>query len=208
MTDGNMAIPVSPVTEDEMNQIQVLFKKAADTLIAFSTMHSEVESMKSELAELRNATNRYRNQIDMQDEVMYKLRREREELLQNEGKAKQEADVAKADLVSLQGEYSSAQDALVQVNARLTEVRNDRDHAQYQVEELKEKVKGLEDTIAKFRDLARALEPVPTPQDLGEKVSDQRSVDPVPFPAYPHDITRDRDQSYDPDQSQEVKQGW
>jgi len=67
---------VSPVSEGEMSQIQAMFKRAADTIIAYSSLYDQVQSLQKQVNELQGMVNRYRNQIDTQDEALYKLRRE------------------------------------------------------------------------------------------------------------------------------------
>src|SRR5215467_8346686 len=157
MTDGNMATSISPVSEGEMEQIQNLFKKAADTIVAFSSLSGQVEKLQAQVNDLSNQVTRYRNHIDTQDDAMYRLRQEREELTNRATEAEHSRQSAVAEAEQAKQAYNGSQARLTDLEALVASLRKDRDDAEYRVIELEDKLKVSEKTLGKFRELAVAL---------------------------------------------------
>ncbi|HSW92139.1 MAG TPA: hypothetical protein VLG09_05840 [Candidatus Saccharimonadales bacterium] len=177
MENGNTAT-ISPVSEVEMSQIQNLFKKAADTIVAFSSLTEQVERLQAQVNDLSNQVTRYRNHIDTQDDAMYRLRQEREDLTKArndaEAKAEQathEAQIAKSELEVVKVQVSD-------LDARVTRLMKDRDDAEFRAMELEDKLKKSEDMVAKFKDFAKGLGMI-TPEPKPEPVKEPEPTPPV-----------------------------
>lgn len=166
MTDGNMAT-ISPVSEGEMDQIQSLFKKAADTLVAYASISGQVEKLQAQVNDLANQVTRYRNHIDTQDDAMYRLRQEREELTKAKNDAIHEAEVARQQYEVDKQENERLTVKVQNLQDQVAKLMKDRDDAEFKALELEDKLKTANNDLGKVREFARSILPeVPIVKDM------------------------------------------
>ncbi len=154
MSDGNMAIQVSPVSEEDMSKARQVFEQALNSIVSLSQLSKDVEVLRQQVNDLTNTVNRYRSQIDTLDDALYRTRQERDEAVR---RANSEQEMRLAAERS-QHDAEQARDHLQGVTAQLTDTVNrvskERDDAQYKVMELEEKLAMANDRLNDIKSMA------------------------------------------------------
>lgn len=91
MTDGTTGFQVAPITEDEMNRVQSILKRAADAIVGMSQLHADVDMLRQTVASLQADADRLRSQNNALDEALNHSRSVRDE--QGRKLAEVEADL-------------------------------------------------------------------------------------------------------------------
>jgi chaperonin cofactor prefoldin len=79
MTDGTTGFQVAPISEDDMNKVQSILKRAADAIIGMSQLAADVDMLRSTVAGLQADTDRLRTQNANLDEALAHVRAERDQ---------------------------------------------------------------------------------------------------------------------------------
>ena len=70
MTDGTTGIQVAPITEDDMNKVTSILKRAADAIVGMSQLAADVDMLRATVASLQQDCDRLRNQNNALDEAL------------------------------------------------------------------------------------------------------------------------------------------
>lgn len=191
MTDGTTGIQVAPITEDDMNRVQTILKRAADAIIGMSQLSADVDMLRQTVAGLQADTDRLRNQNNALDEALNYSRSERDRQASELVNVKAELASAHDGAYSLKLENDKLGLVNVQLHGDLDLTRKERDDAQFQVLDLQERLTIAEGKLAKVAELHKALfpetEPAPLKKDpgLAKEWPHSAHAEPVPEPILP-----------------------
>lgn len=176
MTDGTTGINVAPVSEDEMNNIRSIFERAANSIVNVSHLHTQVQELAAQVQALKGDVEYYRDRTNQQDAELVYIRGQRDDALR-EAKALKEAH--EVDQIKLGSAHDRIVDLVKELATVVTEKNNisrQRDDAELRVMALEDIVTESEQKLADIRDFAKNL------FGLGEKPSEEKPSDPIPFP--------------------------
>lgn len=163
MPDGNMAIQVSPITEDEMNQVRNILQRAMDGVIGMSQLAADVDMLRQTVESLRLDTDRLRQTNANLDEALAQVRKERDEARSELGQVKgdlgqavNEAGRLSTNLLHLQDDYNKAV-------SDLASARTERDDHGIQVLELEEALKQAQAKLDKLAEAHASVFGLPIP---------------------------------------------
>jgi FtsZ-binding cell division protein ZapB len=196
MTDGNTGFHVAPITEDDMNRVTSILKRAMDTMIGASQLADDVDMLRQTVSGLQADVDRLRNQNNALDEALNHSRQVRDEQTRK-------IDELRNDNVMLNNHKDELQienDKLTLANEQY-QIENDKltlanDDAEFKNLELEDKLAAAEAKLAKVAELHRAIFPEPV---KAEPVSEPAPVDPVPAPApEPEPVQPDTRDTWEP----------
>jgi len=132
MTDGTTGFQVAPITEDEMNRVQAILKRAIDATMAFSQIAADVTMLRDTVAGLQADAEQLRNRNNALDEALNYSRAERDRM--SSALNNQALDLANAN--DRASQFQAKADKLTLANDQLTIdldlARKDRDNAELQ----------------------------------------------------------------------------
>ena len=166
MDNGNTAIQVSPITEDDMRQVQTILQRAVDGIVGMSQLHADVDMLRQTVQGLQADVERMRNQNATLDEALTNTRRERDLTYMANTELARKLNEAE----QLRDSFSGANDDLrVKVDglqAELRTAKQDRDDHGMRTLELEEANKTLQAKLDKLAEAHKAVfgqEATPTP---------------------------------------------
>lgn len=165
MTDGPMGIQVAPITEDEMNLVQNILKRAVDAAVGLSQLQADVQTLRNAVAGLQADTERLRNANLALDEALTKVRNER--------------DLAEAELVDLKSKAGDAATLRAEndsLRSELAQAKRERDDYGNQTLDLED---ALKHANAKLDTIRKAMQQEPFTPTKPET---------VPTPPIPDDV--------------------
>lgn len=151
MTDGTTGFQVAPITEDDMNKVQTILKRALDSIVGMSQLHADVEMLRATVSGLQADADRLRRQNEALDEALHTARTQRHDLeaklAQVETVARNasvERDKAVHDLDSVARDYAG-------LKHDFDTMHTERDDAQFQVLTLQDELKDALAKLEAFR---------------------------------------------------------
>jgi len=177
MTDGTTGIQVAPITEDEMNQVQSILKRAIDGVVGMSQLKADVDMLRETVRGLQADADRLRNANEALDQALTKVRNER--------------DAAQAELVEAQAKADRAtrlEAENADLRSQLDQAKRERDDHGMRTLELEEslkeahlKLEAIRDTFVKAFGQTPAMQPT-SPKPVPEEPFTQASFNDPPKP--------------------------
>lgn len=159
MTDGNMAIPVSPVSEEDMSKLRQTFDQALNALVGMSKLARDVEVLQTKVGDLTNQVNRYRSQIDTLDEALYRTRQERDEARTAVSAAVQAKEHAESKLYEVEQTVEHLRQDNASLNDRLVTARRESDDHMMRALEAEDKLAAANKKLEEVREHFKTLFP-------------------------------------------------
>lgn len=205
MNDGNTGIHVAPITEDEMNKVQAILKRAIDATMAFSQISADVAMLRDTVSALQADTERLRNQNNALDEALNHSRQVRDEQAKKLADTYQLLDMTASEKHDAEVKAERLERDKGQLEIDLDLTRKAKDDAEFKCLELEDKLAQAEAKLAKVAELHRSLFPEPKPEDAAKPEPSLAGWDnkvaisdePVAKPAEPAPITDSRPESVD-----------
>lgn len=208
MSDGNMATnpqgigSTDATTEDDMiAKVKEYIDRGINALVNQSKVAAEVESLRNEIAGMREQVEKVRRQNDWLDEQLVRIRGERDTAVSDATSARQSRDAAKNIIDSLQGQLDIAKTELGKDAELVETLRKERDDALYNVEEQREIISKLQGKIERFLSLAdeidRLEEPKPQQVPVTQPVAQSWNT-PKPFEPEPSTQGQSASDTYNP----------
>lgn len=176
MTDGTTAIPVGPITEDDMSKVHDILRRAADAIVGMSQLKIDVDTLRQQVAQLSDDAERLRKSNAGLEESLWQARNQRQELEAKLAEATQAMATAQREAEDWQHNANNATAKAQSLGDELASTKHDRDEAQLKVMELEDSLKSATDKLAKVKEIfgispeavqpkpeAPASEPVPMP---------------------------------------------
>ena len=197
MTDRPTGIQVAP-TEDEMNSVQDILKRAISAVVGMSQLQADVDMLRSTVSGLQADADRLRNHNESLDEALHQSRMTRNELTSKLAQVE-------TDLRNVSVERDDARKQRDIANAKvdnlafdLDTTKRERDDALIHVMELEDELKAANAKLDEARALfapepVKSTEPAPAPE--APKVWEE--PEPVEVAAKPNRIYHDSYQSGD-----------
>ena len=204
MTDRPTGIQVAP-TEDEMNSVQDILKRAISAVVGMSQLQADVDMLRTTVSGLQADADRLRNHNESLDEALHQSRMTRNDLTSKLAQVETDLQGTKAerDRAIAQRYDCDIQRQVYLEDKRLAEQR--ADNAELRVMELEDELKAAMERINTARRLfaldiepehVKAL-PEPLPQAAPEMPKVWEAPDPVEVAAKPNRIYHDSYQSGD-----------
>lgn len=174
MTDGPTGFHVAPITEDDMNRVTSILKRATDAIIGISQLSADVDMLRQTVSSLQTDTERLRSQNNALDEALNYSRGERDRQATLLAQKQDELNKYAAELAETQAKADKLELTNGQYEIDLDLTRKAKDDAEFHNLELEDKLKAAEAKLTKVAELHRALftpEPVSDPVTVGEDVS-------------------------------------
>ena len=185
MTDGTTGIQVAPITEDDMNKVTSILKRAADAIVGMSQLAADVDMLRTTVASLQQDCDRLRNQNNALDEALNHSR----EMRDNQAR---ELASTKDQLAQATAERDRAASDNVAVSTKLGEALRELEQAKAEAAQWADEA----DKLSKERDAAHAkLDSIHVALGLTPQAMQ------APTPTPPVDIVAGSDQSWRSDPS-------
>lgn len=174
MTDGTTGFQVAPITEDDMNRVTSILKRAADAIVGMSQLTADVNMLRDTVHGLQADADRLRRQNEALDEALHTARTQRHDLeaklAQVETEARNSAverDKAVHDLNDVARNYAG-------LKHDFDTMHTERDDAQFQVLTLQDELKDAVAKLEAFRVASETIfgrKPEAVPEARGESLS-------------------------------------
>jgi chromosome segregation ATPase len=162
MSDGTMAIPVSP-TEDEAMKLSQLFSHAANSIVNASTMPKTIADLTAKVEALTSQLEAKSVHATELDNALHEMRQARDNAVSSLKQLNDEHDitcsslrVAQSDVHHWQGVAATHLDLLTDRDNQIKSLKHERDDNGFHAMELQEKLDSVE---AKMRDLFGLVKP-------------------------------------------------
>ena len=190
MTDGTTGFHVAPITEDDMNRVTSILKRAADAIVGMSQLSADVEMLRQTVSGLQADCDRLRNQNNALDEALAHSRNVRDTQAIDLSNAKSDLSQANTDLASAKSQVESLTIAVEGFKDKLHIAEQGRDDAELKVMALEDELAAAKAKLDKIAE-AHALvfgAPEPKPEPTPERVSmtadtPYETAKPEPVPA-------------------------
>lgn len=127
MTDGNTAIQVSPVKEEDMAKVREVFKNALDAIVAATELSKVVATLQSDVAKLRQDIEATQARNVELDRMLSDTRRQRDDAEQALNQTKSELSQQTSQRSYAEEQATKFQGELAQVRDELGQARKERD---------------------------------------------------------------------------------
>jgi predicted nuclease with TOPRIM domain len=191
MSDGPMAIPVSP-TEDEAMNLSLIFSKAANALVNASTMPKTIEDLTRKVESLQEQLNTKSLHAEQLDKSLADMRSERDQVKYDLRTLGADYDVIGVTLnraQDLNEKFQARVDTLESVvrerNETIDKLRSERDDNGYHVMELQEKLDNVERKFSELFGLVKPQEPK-TPEPPAPSMPELQAAVQEPRPQPDH----------------------
>jgi hypothetical protein len=155
MTDtGTMAIQVSPVvpTEDEMNKVQEILKRALDAVVSMSQLKTEVDALRQSVASMQADSDKLRTQNAGLDEALYQSRQARNDLTAKLQDAEHSLVAITQERDTASGRYTSVVTENDNLQSKLHHAEQTSDDWELKAMDLEDKLKASEAKLAAIRE--------------------------------------------------------
>lgn len=196
MSDGTTGFQVAP-TEDEAMKISDMFTKAANAIVAASTLPQEIQRLRDDVARLTNQLQDSKLHSDALEQTIVELRQQRDEANSRAENYKFDLETTKRTLDNTQAGMDVLRGDVDTISGQLANVKRERDDYGLQVMELEEKFAKSEARLGEIKDRMKQVfglhepeppkaepEPVPAPvvdtRPWWEKQESEAAPNPVP----------------------------
>ena len=189
MTDGTTGFQVAP-TEDEMNHVQDILKRALNAVVGMSQLQADVDMLRNTVQALQADTERLRQQNAGLDEALYQSRQSRDGLTTRLAEVQHDLDTSQRDARTIADENANLLALNESLREKLHSAEQSRDNAELRVMELEDELKQANAKLDTVRSLfapepvAKPVEPAPEPAPIVEDTRDDWA------PGYIWDYTR------------------
>lgn len=186
--EGNTATPqsstgISPSdaalpTEEDMGKVRAFIDQAINAFVNASQLKGEVEELRSSISTLREQVEKVNRQNSWLDEQLVRIRGERDIAISDANSAKQARQLDHDTIETLQRQLDTAKVELGKDADLISQLRKDKDDAEYRAMELEEKLSKVNAKVEKFLSLADEIDPPQEPQQVPITQSWDTKVEP------------------------------
>lgn len=193
MSDGNTALPVSPVqSEEDTMKLASLFQRAAKAVVDASEMPKQIEALQTELNLLRRDFQRSQDHANMLDQQLLDMRQQRNNAEDKLAEASRKIDGLTTDLAAMTQERDHYKRQAEELTVVVTQVRRDLDDTTLHSMQLEEDLSKARQAIKEVREKVSALfpeamaQPAPNPEPVAVPTQDasQGTESPGPVEQY------------------------
>lgn len=174
MTDGTTGTAgqspaIAPVaSEEDMSQLSALFQRAANAVVAASTLPQQIAALTTEVNEHKKVVERLQASNDAQFNTINELREARNAALFSAEGYKRDWATANAQIEGLQSRAASAETTIAQLNDELERTRKERDEYGLAHMQALDDLKAVRDKLGqvkeRFKELLAEPEAKPEPE--------------------------------------------
>jgi hypothetical protein len=172
MSNGTTGFQVAPIAEDEAMKLSTMFSRAADAIVAASTMPQKINDLTSQVERLTQDLEARTLHADELDHTIHELREQRDHFKATAATADHVADERSRQLEAEQRATHELNAKLEALGRDLDLTKADRDDAEYKALELHDELAKAKATIADIQAKVAAFfpsaptpaAPVPTPE--------------------------------------------
>lgn len=180
-TDGNTAIPVSP-TEESM-KLADIFRKAADAVVAASSMPETIARLMSQVDSLQTELEQRNQHAQELDQTIHELREQRDAYHAERDQVRIDNDNYVRQIDEMHKDMTATNAELDAVKMERDHMRGERDDAQFRVLQLEEELAKHKATLADFHDKLAGFFPAPEPTPTPEPaMQSEHTPNPAPAP--------------------------
>lgn len=153
------AIPVSPVSEGDMNYVRQVFEKMANAIVSSTELVSNVQALSDKCTSLEQRFEDLRTKNIELDDILTSVRKARDEALAEVSRLQ----IERQDYANIVDVSNSLRQQLAALTSDLVNTRHDRDEAILEAEIAKEELTKVSAKLTKFKELLSNIEsPKPT----------------------------------------------
>jgi len=148
----NTAIPVSPGHEEEAMKLSQMFSRAAEAIVASSTLPRQVEDLKNQVRHLEWVVADAQTHSHELDCQLSEMRQERDDYKVQVGELEETLAYTNTDATNLHTDLDKAKSEIDTLDTILVGIRNERDDYGMKNMELEDQLKAANDKLDKIKE--------------------------------------------------------
>lgn len=145
MSDGNMAIQVGPVSEEDMGKVREMFQRVLDTVAQATTLATEVAKLRRDVEDFRTEVEHWRGRFQESDRLLHDVRRQRDDAYSEAHRMREEKEKAESELANLTAASADKDARIAELESTLRSVREQFDNTTARLHNTLVEIKTLQD---------------------------------------------------------------